>query len=213
MPCISRLYKVLLSVARACLRYYYCALIMNVLKITLSIASPSVHPSTFDLSSKTLAEIILRRRRVRFCPDTLSSSLRLPLFLSLSLIPECFALSLPVLRLMQSENVYHPLFLLLALCRALVPFSVSFRGVTKQGVEKLSPRFHPNVTDLTSRGDAARFPQIIILLSYNSFNSRESKTGSGGGGGGGGWRVYAGGTPAFSLSRRPSGERFALCFK
>lgn len=41
-------------------------------------------------------------------------------------------------------------------------------------MEKLSPRFHPNVTDLTSRGDAARFPRIIILLSYNSFNSREN---------------------------------------
>lgn len=42
-------------------------------------------------------------------------------------------------------------------------------------MEKLSPRFHPNVTDLTSRGNIARFPRIIILLFYNSFNSRESK--------------------------------------
>lgn len=50
------------------------------------------------------------------------------------------------------------------------------------------------MTDLTSRGDAARFPQIIILLSYNSFNSREGKTGE---------EDNAG----FSLSRRSAGER------
>lgn len=32
-------------------------------------------------------------------------------------------------------------------------------------------RLGPNVTDPPSRGDAARFPRIIILLSYNSSNS------------------------------------------
>lgn len=32
-------------------------------------------------------------------------------------------------------------------------------------------RLRPNVTDPPSRGDAARFPRIIILLSYNSSNS------------------------------------------
>lgn len=53
------------SVARLSTILLLRALIMNVLKITLSIASPSVHPSTFDLFSKTLAEIILRRRRAR----------------------------------------------------------------------------------------------------------------------------------------------------
>lgn len=67
------------------------------------------------------------------------------------------------------------------------------------GVEKLSPRFHPNVTDLTSRGDAARFPRIIILLSYNSFNSRESKT-----------RGVMPGSLAFAQTVR---RAFALCFK
>lgn len=162
---------------------------MNVLKITLSIASLSVHPFTFDLFSKTLAEIILHRRRARFCPDTHLIILRLPL------IPECFTLFLPILRLMQNENVYYPFFLLFAL--PFGPLRSASRGVMKQGVEKLSPRFHPNVTDLTSRGDAARFPQIIILLSYNSFNSRVSKTGP------------RGGSKAGMLGSlyRPSGER------
>lgn len=69
-----------------------------------------VHPSTFDLFSKTLAEIILRRRRARararFRPNTPSSSLRL----SISHPPPPgvrFASSPPhpVLRLMQSESV------------------------------------------------------------------------------------------------------------
>lgn len=143
---------------------------MNVLKITLSIASLSVHPFTFDLFSKTLAEIILHRR-CALLPRYSSRH-----FMSLScLIPECFALFLPVLRLMQNENVYYPFFLLFALPSG--PLWSASRGVMKQGVEKLSPRFHPNVTDLTSRGDSARFPQIIILLSYNSFNSRASETG------------------------------------
>lgn len=43
------------------------------------------------------------------------------------------------------------------------------------GAEKVSLCFHgqlhPNVTDLASRGDAGRFPRIIILLSYNNSNS------------------------------------------
>lgn len=72
------------------------------------------------------------------------------------------------------ENTRYLFFLLSTLPRC--PLWSASREVMKQGAEKLSPRFHPNVTDLTSRGDAARFPQIIILLSYNSFNSRESKT-------------------------------------
>lgn len=58
-------------------------------------------------------------------------------------------------------------------------FSVSFPRSREAEVEKLPARFHPNVTDLTSRGDPARFPRIIILLSYNSFNSRESKVAGG----------------------------------
>jgi len=84
-----------------------------------------VHPPTFDLFSKTFAEIILRQRRARFCPDTLSSSLSLSLSLSLTLISgEGLLLFLFVLRLMQSENVDY-LFSSFS-CFRVVPFSVIF---------------------------------------------------------------------------------------
>lgn len=142
-----------------------------------------VHPSTFDLFSKTLAEIILRRRRARASARTPPLVIFTSLYLS-SPPPACVSppLLATVLRLMQSESV--------GLSSASTSSSRSrfvlapllghplARG-HEAGVEKLSPRFHPNVTDLTSRGDAARFPRIIILLSYNSFNGRASKTGEG----------------------------------
>lgn len=152
------------------------ALIMNVLKITLSIAfpvRPPFPPSTFP--SKTLAEIILRRRRSPSPPPP--SLLRPPGYSRhLSSLRECFTLFHPVSRLMQSESVRLRVFLFFA--RPLSPLGQPLVESHSRGggAEKLSPRFHPNVTDLTSRGDAARFPRIIILLSYNSFNSRESKT-------------------------------------
>lgn len=78
---------------------------------------------------------------------------------------------------MQSRYVDSPRFVLLFTpLRSPLSVSLFSRGHGGGGWRKLSPRFHPNVTDLTSREDAARFPRIIILLSYNSFNSRESKT-------------------------------------
>lgn len=86
-----------------------------------------VHPPTFDLFSKTFVEIILRQRRARFCPDTLSSSL----CLSFSSPANISLLLLLVLQLMQNENVdpFFPPF------RAFVlsPSRSSSRGVTKRG--------------------------------------------------------------------------------
>lgn len=122
---------------------------------------PPFQPSTF--SSKTLAEIILRR--CRFCPYTL---------VIFHLSVNSFLLRLAIDAKQTTWTLRSSSFF------ALLRFpSSAFRSASREvtaGVEKLSPRFHPNVTDLTSRGDAARFPRIIILLSYNSFNSRESKT-------------------------------------
>lgn len=137
---------------------------MNVLKITLSIAS------TFDLFSKTLAEIILRRR-TRFYPDT-------PVVIFILSLPRMFRSFAP-LRLMQSKNVCHPLFLLFEL--PCCPLRSASRRASWSGGQKRWRNFR-RVSIRTwpiwhLEGIAARFPQIIILLSYNSFNSRESKTG------------------------------------
>lgn len=136
---------------------------------------PRSRPPSSNLrpfSSKTLAEIILRRRR--FCPDTL---------VIFHLSANSFLLRLTIdakrerglsVRSPFCASMFPSIFLP-PIPLFIPPLSRSERG-HDEGVEKLSPRFHPNVTDLTSRGDAARFPRIIILLSYNSFNSRESKT-------------------------------------
>lgn len=109
---IYRVYKVLPQPRR--LRYYHCALIMNGLKITLSIVSvlPPVcayisyllyyyyNPSTFDLSLKTSVKIISRRYRLfrlGRCKTLVISRPR-----------RMFRVFFLVLRLMHSESVEKP---------------------------------------------------------------------------------------------------------
>jgi len=174
---------------RASTAYYRHALIMSVSKITLSIVPP--RPSTLPFHLRPFLEdargdnpppsTSLRRPGRITPPSLISASDERLTHLPPPPLPPCRAIDakrergVPGARRRRRRRRRPPH---VALPRP-TPRRSSVNGVGREEegeVEKLSPRFHPNVTDLTSRGDAARFPRIIILLSYNSFNSRPSKT-------------------------------------
>lgn len=159
---------------------------MNVLKITLSIVFPHSTACTY------ISYLLYYYYNLSFHLRPFLEDVREDLPVNIYRVSFDLKITLVISR---SENVSRLFFLRLMHSESVVLSSFSFsyvshpplrvsmpsrsasRGVATSEVEKLSPRFHPNVTDLTSRGDAARFPRIIILLSYNSFNSRESKVG------------------------------------